>query len=462
MKLVAIIAALAASLVAASFASAAEPGESHHRIEHDGRTRTYELYVPVVARDGKHLPLVIVLHGGLGTGAQTEKFAGLDYVAEREGFVVAYPNGTSPGPFGKMGIWNAGACCGAAHRRGIDDVGFIAAVIDEIAAQTPIDRRRVYATGLSNGAMMAYRLACELPDRIAAIAPVAGTMNVKSCNPSRPVPVIHFHGTADHNVPYDGGRGSLSISKFNYTSVVETIARWRAIDGCSDKVEASRVPDSVADETTVRIERWPECKDGSEVELVTIQGGGHTWPGGPYGMELAEKLGAVTMDISAAETMWAFFPPATRCPSRLPNRPPRKTKTPVGKPAFPWRDEPARSPGGVRGTSSSFLRRLLGRFHVDRRRVLKRLGRHQDREDDVEEEPAAAEQERDQEGDAVDLHRDARRPREPRADAEDPPRLAVAVPVQVRHVVLVAPHDVTPSESTGHNRLLASSLRTLR
>jgi polyhydroxybutyrate depolymerase len=148
-------------------------------------------------------PLVIALHGGGTNGKTMERFSGLSEASERYGFVVAYPNGS--GRLKGFLTWNAGSCCAYAERHGIDDVAFIRQLIEYMIKQYHIDPARVYCTGISNGAMMAYRLAAEIPDRIAAIAPVAGTLTIDPDSIHAPMPIIHFHGTDDRYVPYAGG-----------------------------------------------------------------------------------------------------------------------------------------------------------------------------------------------------------------------------------------------------------------
>jgi polyhydroxybutyrate depolymerase len=171
----------------------------------------------------------------------------------------------------------------------VDDVAFIDALLDELERELCIDTGRVFATGLSNGGYMAHRLACDLAERIAAVAPVAGPNGTVPCSPSRPVSVLHFHGTDDGIVPYEGFGG--------FFSVPDTMQEWAARDGCSG---ASEVYFSMGD---VRCEQWSGCREGTSVELCVIDGGGHQWPGGTT----IPLLGHNTDDIVATDAMWAFF-----------------------------------------------------------------------------------------------------------------------------------------------------------
>lgn len=189
----------------------------------DGLTRTYVVHVPLNLDPKKPAPVVLALHGATMTGPLMAWFSGLNAKADTAGFIAVYPNGT-----GRRSsyFWNAGNCCGEAAQNNADDVAFIRAAIDDLATTYRIDTRRVFATGMSNGAMMAYRLASELSDRIAAIAPVAGTMACNDCHTTRPVPVLHIHGTEDEYGPLGGGKGPKSISGVPHRSVADTIAAW--------------------------------------------------------------------------------------------------------------------------------------------------------------------------------------------------------------------------------------------
>ena len=184
-----------------------------------------------------------------------------------------------------------------------DDVAYIRAVLDDLATVVKVDPKRVYATGMSNGGMMCYLLAAELSDRIAAVAPVAGTMVIEKANPKRPVPIMHFHGTADTFIPFDGPR--KDTPKFiHFKSVEDTIKTWVKIDGCEEKPEIVELPDKAKDGTTVQRKTYGYGKDGAEVVLFVIKGGGHTWPGEK---PLVDFIGKSTKNISANDLLWEFF-----------------------------------------------------------------------------------------------------------------------------------------------------------
>lgn len=248
-------------------------GDNPRTLIHDGIARTYGVYVP----NGYDLggataaPLVLVLHGGFGTGPQAFASARLAALADARRVIVVYPDGVAS-PLG-VRTWNAGACCGYAASTGIDDVGFIDAVLDEVERTLCVDRRRIHATGMSNGAQLSHRLACDRSWRIASVAPVAGTDNTTACAPTRPVPVMHIHGTADQLSPFTGGLG-CGLSGNDSTSVGDTIARWQDRNGCPGAAAPRFVEGDGTCETHGR------CRNEAEVVLCRIADGGHTWPGG--------------------------------------------------------------------------------------------------------------------------------------------------------------------------------------
>jgi polyhydroxybutyrate depolymerase len=279
----------------------ADPADATRTLQVGGRARSYILHVPARLPAGPR-PLVLAFHGGAGNARSMVRLTGLDEKADREGFVVAYPNGT--GRLAPILTWNAGACCGYAVAQHVDDTAFVRAVLDDIDSVVRVDPDRIYATGISNGGQMAYRLAAEMSDRIAAIAPVAGSLEVPIGHPARPVSVMHFHGTDDDHLPFDGGRGQRSIAGVAFQSVAHSVGSWVQADGCRSTPDVEAMPDRADDGTTVERRTYPGCRDGSAVVLFVIHGGGHTWPGRPAAGWL---LGVTTMDISATDLMWEFF-----------------------------------------------------------------------------------------------------------------------------------------------------------
>jgi len=262
----------------------APPGSSTWTLQHDGLTRSFVVRLPSSYDEDTPTPLVLSFHGRATTAALQENVSGFTAVAEANGFIVVYPEGT-----GAQQTWNAGYCCGEAQQNNVDDLGFTSAIIDRLSAELCIDQRRVYANGLSNGGYFAYHLACLLADRVAAIGSVAGLTSTIPCSPSRPIPVLHFHGTADQVVSYDGSIGALSAPV--------NAAEWADRNGCSAGPTVSFEQDDV------RCQSWTGCDDDAEVRLCTIVGGGHQWPGG----FTIPGLGDNTDTVNATEEMWGFY-----------------------------------------------------------------------------------------------------------------------------------------------------------
>jgi polyhydroxybutyrate depolymerase len=268
-------------------------------LEVNGTARSYRVHVPAPLDRGKPAPLVLVFHGGGGNAANAARMSGMDAKADREGFIVAYPNGTGSRA-GMLLTWNAWRCCGPALDNRVDDIGFVRAVVDRIARDHAIDRKRIYATGLSNGAMLTYRLGCEAADLFAAIAPVAGALNTDDCRPSAPVSVVAFHGTADGHVLFEGGvpRTAFDRHKRVDNSVAFAMDFWVRRDGCDPIAERSKRGHVIHD-------AYP-CRGGAGVELYAIEGQGHAWPGGEKGIRNG-NVDPPTTEISATDLMWEFF-----------------------------------------------------------------------------------------------------------------------------------------------------------
>jgi polyhydroxybutyrate depolymerase len=235
-------------------------------------------------------------------GRQMALFCGLHELGASERLAVAYPNGTGHTPHTLS--WNAGNCCGKAMLEQVDDVGFVRSIVDQVSGEMAIDGRRIYAVGFSNGAMMAYRVAIELSQTFAAIAPVGGPMGYAHCQPALPVPVCHFHGTADEFAPYEGGVGKRSVSRCNFQSVEQSIACWVKANGCEAAPTVTRVDEACEEGVEVIQTHYEGGRDGSEVILYTIHGGGHTWPGRSTPFTI---LGRTTRKLDASRLIWNFF-----------------------------------------------------------------------------------------------------------------------------------------------------------
>jgi polyhydroxybutyrate depolymerase len=279
-----------------------QPGDHTRTVEVGDLTRSYIVHVPPAYDGTEPLAVVLAFHGGGSNAEQMVRFCGLNVKADEAGFLAVYPNGT--GRFPRMLTWNGGNCCGYAMRENVDDVAFVRALLDDLAKVVKIDEKRIFATGMSNGAILSYYLASNLSDRIAAIAPVGGPMGTKDCNPKRPVPVMHFHGTNDEFAAFDGGPGPKSISATNFYSVEHSIQAWVKANGCPAEPKIEKMPDKADDGMTVTRKCFGPGKHGSEVVLFVIEGGGHTWPGRE---PVVQRLGKSTKDISANDLMWEFF-----------------------------------------------------------------------------------------------------------------------------------------------------------
>jgi polyhydroxybutyrate depolymerase len=278
-----------------------KPGDYTVVIDHDGLKRAYKIHVPKRYDPAIAAPLLVAMHGGGGSMEiqSSDAHYGLVSKSDQEGFVVAFPNGYSPFPSGKFATWNAGNCCAAARDRNADDVGFIRKMVGNLQQQLNIDKTKVFATGMSNGGMLAQRLACEASDIFSAVAPVAGTDNTRSCTPQRPVSVLMFHAKDDDHVLFNGGAGKpLKPSTVtDFTSVPETVSRWVKRNGCS------ATPQRVVEKPGAYCDRYSACQGGTQVELCVTETGGHSWPGGskPRG----NKAGSTA--ILADDVMWNFF-----------------------------------------------------------------------------------------------------------------------------------------------------------
>jgi polyhydroxybutyrate depolymerase len=282
---------LVAVLLAAGCRPASDPvplGASSQTITVDGRARTFHVYRPATLP--ARAPLVVMLHGGFGSGTQAERSYGWDARADSGKFVVAYPDGINH-------AWAVGGdCCGDPGRTGVDDVAFIKQVVATLSRQLPIDPAHVYATGISNGGLLAYRLACDT-DLFAAIGPDSATLLGPCPSPAR-VSVIHIHGTADRNIPYNGGEGE-GVAHINGPAVPSVVAQWRTVDGCAAPVVTTAAPVTTSIAT---------CPDGRAVELITIDGAGHQWPGSTR--TIVQRLAGTdppSTALDATAVFWTFF-----------------------------------------------------------------------------------------------------------------------------------------------------------
>jgi polyhydroxybutyrate depolymerase len=277
-----------------------EPGTAQVELRVGGEMRTYLLHVPPHAprrfvRSASY-PLVIVLHGSGASGQTVRQMSRLDSLADLRDFVTVYPDATRNW-LGLQSSWNAGACCGAAVKNDVDDLGFLRALVTDVAGVMPIDRRRVYVAGFSDGARMAYRAGCEMSDEVAAIGVVAGSLAQRGCAPGRAVPLIAFHGTADEEVPF-ADRSFTASHGSNIpvpAPVPPSVRFWAVENGCRD-ASLKRLSPAVSEV------RFGRCR--ADVELLTIEGGGHGWPGGEQDGDDGDTP---TRELSASVELVRFF-----------------------------------------------------------------------------------------------------------------------------------------------------------
>lgn len=265
---------------------AALKGDLDWTLKASGKDRIVHVHVPKGYDPTKPAPVVLSFHGYTSNGSQQDILAHMSEKADASTFIAVHPEGTGSTP-----SWNAGACCGDAASAAVDDVGFVGTIIDELESKLCVDAHRVFATGMSNGGFLSHRLACELSARIAAVAPVAGVLAIPTCNPTRPMSVFQFHGKLDGLVSYDGN------PTMGFPSVPQTMSGWAARSGCSVQPRETMTKGEVTCVT------YDGCKGGAEINLCSVSGGDHTWPGGTP----VPSLGHTTTDIVATDMMWDFF-----------------------------------------------------------------------------------------------------------------------------------------------------------
>ncbi len=272
-----------------------------------GKERVYIVHTPPQYKSAtSKLPCVLALHGGGGKAEQFSTFTGMSDVADAEGFIVVYPQGIVKRKLGYG--WNDGRVISTNTEKDLDDVAFLSALVDSLSVQFSIDTKRVYATGMSNGGFMVGRLACELGNKIAAVAIVTASRAIdQTCSPSRPIPVMILNGTADPLVPYNGGK-MVNVKDVEATilSTDSLVNFWRRVNKCSATPSVKDFPDiNKRDKSTVT--SFLYAGQGADVLLYKVQGGGHTWAGSGNQFLYGLIAGATNNDISASKEIWAFF-----------------------------------------------------------------------------------------------------------------------------------------------------------
>jgi polyhydroxybutyrate depolymerase len=256
-----------------------QPGDSERTVKVGDQDRSYLLHIPPGLDKSWLVPVIFAFHGYSGDATNVQAF-GFNETADNKGFLVVAPNGTGPS---NALSWNAGNCCGTAAAANVDESAFVRQILTDLETLVKVDPKRIYATGFSNGGFLSYRLACEMSDTFAAVAPVGGTLLYDPCQPQQPVSVIHMHGLADSVVPFAGDGNVPGGSP----SVDQSIATWVKLDGCSDSAQVEKQKNIITHTT------YSACQANSAVELYTIESQGHTWPS--------------IYVLPASDIIWDFF-----------------------------------------------------------------------------------------------------------------------------------------------------------
>ena len=282
------------------------PSELSATLQHQNNQRVYKMHIPPSYDGTNEVPLVIVLHGGGGNADIVQGFTQMNPVADANGFIVAYPQGFAPASQDGFS-WADGRQTGATIME-IDDVGFIAKVIDEIKSDFEIRSDRIYVTGFSNGGFMSQKLACDLDNQFAAVATLGASIGAKvlnQCETSQSIPMLFMLGDEDPFIPYDGGTVLNNPSEI---AGIETLVYfWKNKNACQTEVLAVQLPDIVSsDNSTVTLFEFVDCDCNAKVKFYKINNGGHTWPG--VENESYEVIaGETNEDINASSVIWNFF-----------------------------------------------------------------------------------------------------------------------------------------------------------
>ncbi len=283
-----------------------EEGTRKEYIRHGGLLRSYIIHVSKNYKEDQSVPLVFVFHGAGGNADFTMESTELNKISDRENFIVVYPNGT--GLFSKYVLsWNAGQCCNFVEPLGVDDVGFARVLLEKFQKDYSIKEDSIFATGLSNGAMMSYRLACEMADTFSAISPVAGSIMIDKCEPKDFVSVLAFHGKEDKVIPFVGGLSKDWLVEtlgfeISFKSVPDSVRFWVKHNRCNKNPQKEKVGN-------VKKELYLEGRDNTEVGLYTILDAGHVWPGGKKVWFLSDPP---SDELVASELIWQFFSSHTK------------------------------------------------------------------------------------------------------------------------------------------------------
>lgn len=280
------------------------PSQEMTILTSDGRTRTYRFFKPLSIDSTVPAPLVVALHGGLGSASQFEANSRLTEFAESNGLYVVYPNGISASATEPIfQTWNAGDCCGPAVRSGVDDVAFIASLIKFVRSNYLVDSNRIIAIGHSNGGMLAYKLACELSDQIKGIGIQSASLGMNECKSSTPVKVIHIHGTADTNFPLEGGLGS-GVANTSFRSARFAVDTLVGVNRCSKDPAVVRDDEN----SDITVYSWIECSNSVGIRYITVDGASHAWMGGAAQSSSAQSLvGTPYLKLDSTRALLSFL-----------------------------------------------------------------------------------------------------------------------------------------------------------
>jgi polyhydroxybutyrate depolymerase len=275
----------------------------------DEPSRSYSIYIPSTYTPENSSPLLIALHGISGWNLQLMYNTGFNDLAEANGFIVAYPNGNAELVDNRIiRSWNGGACCAISQRQNSDDLNYIRNLIDDASSRYSINSKRVYLTGHSNGSMLAQKLACQLSNKITAVAVVAGRLLLDACNPESPVSILQIYGTADTLNPENGGTTNYTLGAYTYQfssrPVMSSVQMLAVANGCSTNFSENK---NVSNKD-LTISTWPDCKNGVVVSAIKITGASHAWMGHPAQSEESIKLiGEPYMKLDASKAIWSFL-----------------------------------------------------------------------------------------------------------------------------------------------------------
>jgi polyhydroxybutyrate depolymerase len=287
------------------------PSSVQASLQHDGLSREYQLHIPPNYNGNDQVPLVIVLHGGGGTATNIQGFTQMNPVSDDNGFIAAYPQGFARTQNGFS--WADGRATNA-NNAGIDDIGFLVNLIEQLKIDYRINQDKIYITGFSNGGFMSQRMICERPELFAGVATLGATIGTEvlsSCKSSQSMPTILLLGDQDTFVPYGGGTVAGNPSQIE--GAVDLANYWRVNNNCSTTIDPRTLPDiNQTDNSTVTLTEFTDCDCDANVKLYTINGGGHTWPG-VENIAYEMIAGETNEDINASELLWDFFDQFERC-----------------------------------------------------------------------------------------------------------------------------------------------------